>query len=112
MTATLTPDQSSTLTQPSGMRSQPRRTDLDGLRILICGSIIFAHALLIFAAEPRYHIKSAEPSLTASVLYEFMRATSMALFFVLAGWSAATSVRGRGPGRFVRERATRLLVPL
>jgi hypothetical protein len=89
-----------------------RRTDLDGLRILICGSIILAHALLIFAAEPRYHLKSVEPSLTASVLYEFMRATTMAVFFVLAGWSAVTSLRRRSPGRFVQERVTRLLVPL
>ena len=89
-----------------------RRTDLDGLRILICASIILAHALLIFAVEPRYHVKSAEPSLIASVLYEFMRATTMAVFFVLAGWSAVTSLRRRSPGRFVQERVTRLLVPL
>jgi peptidoglycan/LPS O-acetylase OafA/YrhL len=89
-----------------------RRTDIDGLRILICASIILAHVLLIFAVEPRYHIKSAAPSLAASMLYEFIRATSMAVFFTLAGWSAVASLRSRSPGRFVRERVTRLLVPL
>ena len=89
-----------------------RRTDIDGLRILICASVIAAHTLLIFAVEPRYHIKSAETSLIASVLYEFARATTMAVFFVLAGWSAVTSLRGRGVGRFVQERITRILVPL
>jgi glucan biosynthesis protein C len=96
----------------AGAKDRTRRTDLDGLRILICGAIILAHALLIFAAEPRYHIKSIEPSLVASVLYEFMRVTTMALFFVLAGWSAVASLRGRSPGRFARERVIRLLVPL
>jgi glucan biosynthesis protein C len=96
----------------TSVKDRTRRTDLDGLRILICGAIILAHALLIFAAEPRYHIKSVEPSLVASVLYEFMRVTTMALFFVLAGWSAVASLRGRSPGRFTRERVIRLLVPL
>jgi peptidoglycan/LPS O-acetylase OafA/YrhL len=98
--------------QAAAIEVRPRRTDLDGLRILICGAIILAHALLIFSAEPRYHIKSDAPSLVASVLYEFMRATTLALFFVLAGWSALTSLRGRGPARFVWERVTRLLPPL
>jgi glucan biosynthesis protein C len=89
-----------------------RRTDLDGLRILLCGAIILAHALLIFAAEPRYHVKSVEPSLIASVLYEFLRVTTMAVFFVIAGWAAVTSLRGRSPGHFAKQRVTRLLVPL
>src|SRR5437762_5740658 len=96
----------------TSVKDRTRRTDLDGLRILICGAIILGHALLIFAAEPRYHVKSADPSLVASVLYEFMRVTTMALFFVLAGWSAVASLRGRSPRRFARERVIRLLVPL
>lgn len=89
-----------------------RRTDIDGLRILICACIILQHALHIFAAEPRYHLKSVEPSLTASVVFEFFRATTMPAFFVIAGWSAVASLRRRSPGRFVLERTLRLLVPL
>ena len=89
-----------------------RRTDIDGLRILMCASIIAAHALLIFSAEPRYHIKSAEPSFIATALFELIHVTTMAMFFVLAGWSAVTSLRGRGVGSFALERLTRLLVPL
>lgn len=98
--------------QSAGNGVRARRTDLDGLRILICAAIIVAHALLIFAAEPRYHLKSDQPLVLASVLYEFMRITTLPVFFVLAGWSALTSLRGRGPARFVRERVTRLLPPL
>jgi glucan biosynthesis protein C len=89
-----------------------RRTDLDGLRILLCGSIILAHAALIFGYEPHYHIKSEILSPVASAIYEFLHATTMPVFFVLAGWSALTSLRRRTIGRFVQERATRLLPPL
>lgn len=109
---TLAPERVGGLIEPARAIDRRRRTDLDGLRILICGSIILAHALLIFAAEPRYHLKSDEPWLMASVLYEFMRATTMAVFFVLAGWAALMSLRSRAPARFVQERATRLLLPL
>jgi fucose 4-O-acetylase-like acetyltransferase len=89
-----------------------RRTDLDLLRILICAAVILAHALLIFAAEPRYHLKSAEPSAFASVLYEFLRITTMPAFFTMAGWAAVVSLRRRGVARFVRERGERVFLPL
>jgi peptidoglycan/LPS O-acetylase OafA/YrhL len=96
----------------AGSEVRPRRTDLDALRILICGAIILAHALLIFAAEPHYHLKSDHPLPAASVTYEFLHLATLPLFFVLAGWSALTSLRRRGAARFLKERATRLLPPL
>ena len=89
-----------------------RRTDLDSLRILICFSVIFAHALLIFAFEPRYSVKSIEPSMVASVIFEFIRSTAMALFFIIAGYVAVVSLRRRTVGQFVKERVLRLVVPL
>jgi hypothetical protein len=82
------------------------------LRILICAAVILAHALLIFAAEPHYHLKSAEPSACASVLYEFLRITTMPVFFTMAGWAAVVSLRRRGVTRFVRDRGERVLLPL
>ncbi|OAI47274.1 hypothetical protein AYO44_09845 [Planctomycetaceae bacterium SCGC AG-212-F19] len=97
---------------PTPTSAVGRRTDLDLLRILICGAVILAHALLIFAAESRYHLKSAEPSAGASVLYEFLRITTMAVFFTLAGWAGVGSLRRRGVGRFLRDRVERLLPPL
>jgi peptidoglycan/LPS O-acetylase OafA/YrhL len=89
-----------------------RRTDLDSLKIAMCAAVILLHAMMIFAAEPIYHMKSALVSPTASVLSEFLRIVTMAVFFVLAGWAAVVSLRKRGPGRFAHERVTRLLVPL
>lgn len=89
-----------------------RRTDLDLLRVIVCFSVILAHALLIFAAEPHYHVKSATPWAPASVTYEFMRIATLAIFFVLAGWSAVASLRRRPWGRYVRDRVARVLLPL
>jgi hypothetical protein len=89
-----------------------RRTDLDVLRVGVCFIVILAHALLIFAAEPRYHVKSAEPWLMATIGYEFMRIASLAIFFVLAGWSAVASLRRRHWRRYVNDRLLRVLLPL
>lgn len=89
-----------------------RRTDIDLLRILLCGIIILVHALAIFAFEPHYHLKSAVPSPAASLLFDFLRAAAISSWFVVAGWSAVTSLRTRSPGRFAKERVMRLLVPL
>jgi len=94
------------------VETSPRRTDVALLRIALCAAIILLHALSIFSAEPIYHLKSALPSTAASVLAEFLRITAVPLFFVLAGWSAMASLRARSPGDFVRERVSRLLVPL
>ncbi|MDE2517629.1 MAG: acyltransferase family protein [Rhodospirillales bacterium] len=89
-----------------------RRTDLDLIRIAVCAAVILAHALLIFAAEKRYHLKSAAPWLPASIGYEFLRISTMAIFFTLAGWAAIASLRRRDARHFLRERVTRVLLPL
>src|ERR1700736_2784117 len=99
--------------KPSSLATMPqRRADFILLRIALCVGLILFHALSIFSAEPIYHLKSALPSPAASVLAELLRIAILPLFFVLAGWSAAASVRTRSPGGFVRERTRRLLVPL
>jgi glucans biosynthesis protein C len=93
-------------------RPGERRTDLDLLRIVACFAIIVAHAVLIFTAEPRYHVKSATAHLAADILYEALRIGTLPLFFALAGWSSVAALRRRPPGRFMRDRAMRVLLPL
>ena len=93
----------------SATSPRARRTDLDLLRILVCGAVILAHALLIFAAEPRYHVKSAVPWPVATVAYEALRIGTLAIFFTLAGWSAVASLRRRTAGRYVQDRLARVL---
>jgi peptidoglycan/LPS O-acetylase OafA/YrhL len=112
MTVPLKPPPSGAPLPSASSEVRTRRTDLDALRIVICGAIILAHAFLIFAAEPHYHLKSDAPLFAASVSYEFLHLTTLATFFTLAGWSALTSLRRRGSVPFLKERATRLLPPL
>lgn len=89
-----------------------RRTDLEVLRIALCAAVILAHALIIFSADPNYHIKSAEPSQFATLATEFIRISAMATFFTIAGYTAVASLRARGPLEFARTRVVRLFVPL
>jgi peptidoglycan/LPS O-acetylase OafA/YrhL len=110
MQSNLSPDRSAA--QPGGTKSEARRTDLDALRILTCAAIVLVHAALIFGAEPTYLLKSATPSWGATMLFDLVRPTSVALFFVISGWSAVASLRRRSPGQFALERVKRLLVPL
>ncbi len=98
--------------RPPPNNKPARRTDLDLLRVIICATVILAHALLIFAAEPAYHVKSAVVWPVATVLYEGMRIATLCIFFALAGWASAASLRGRTVGRYLNDRATRILVPL
>jgi hypothetical protein len=80
--------------------------------VVLCAAVILQHAVLIFAQEPRYHVKSAVVSPSASVVYEALRIYAMPPFFALAGWASIVSLRTRGAANFVRERASRLLLPL
>ena len=50
--------------------------------------------------------------MVASVIFEFIRSTAMALFFIIAGYVAVVSLRRRTVGQFVKERVLRLVVPL
>lgn len=89
-----------------------RRTDLDLLRVVACFAIIMAHAVLIFTSEPRYHLKSAEARVAADWAYEALRLSTLPLFFSLAGWGSVVGLRRRSAGRFLRDRAERVLLPL
>ena len=93
-------------------RPGSRRTDLDLLRVVACFAIILAHAVLIFTSEPRYHLKSAEARIVADWAYEALRIGTLPLFFALAGWGSVAGLRRRSAGRFLRDRAVRVLLPL
>lgn len=74
--------------------------------------MILKHAVLIFAAEPRYHLKAAVPVPWVSAPHEFLRVLAMPPFFALASWAAAEQLRQRGLDAFLRGRFQRILVPL
>ncbi|HEV7735499.1 MAG TPA: acyltransferase [Candidatus Binatia bacterium] len=89
-----------------------RRHDIDWLRVLATYLLFAFHTAKVFDVRPLYHVKNAELSAGLGYFTGFVHQWHMPLFFLLAGWSAAGSVRLRGVAGFVRERSSRLLVPL
>jgi glucan biosynthesis protein C len=89
-----------------------RRYDVDWLRIFATYLLFVFHSAMVFNPAPFYHVRNAELSFGMLVLAGFISLWHMPLFFLLAGWSIRTSLVTRGIGTFLRERVTRLLVPL
>ncbi len=89
-----------------------RRHDLDALRVFGCYLLLLFHIAIIFSPAPFYHARNAETSFVFTILGGFISLWHMPLLFLLAGWSAAVSLRRRGTGSFLRERWRKLAIPL
>jgi uncharacterized protein (DUF2147 family) len=89
-----------------------RRPDIDWLRVLATYLLFVFHVGKVFDPAPFYHVRNAELSFGLLVACGFISLWHMPLFFLLAGWSAASSLATRGVGGFARERMRRLAVPL
>lgn len=92
--------------------SPERRHDLDALRVFACYLLFLFHVGMVFNPAPFFHVRNDESSLVFLILCGFIGLWHMPLLFLLAGWSAAASLRSRGVGTFLRERGSKLLVPL
>jgi len=84
---------------------------LDWLQVLAILGVFLFHAIHPFDNLSDYHIKNAETTFALNFFGGFFNLWGMAFFFLLAGATGWLSLRHRSPGRYVRERVTRLLVP-
>ncbi len=89
-----------------------RRPDVDWLRVLATYLLFAFHGAKVFDVRPYYHLKNGALSADLDYFTGFVHQWHMPLFFLLAGWAAAGSIRLRGAGGFLRERVSRLVVPL
>jgi surface polysaccharide O-acyltransferase-like enzyme len=92
--------------------ARPRRHDLDWLRVLAITALIFFHAAMPFVAEWGWHLKNAETSNLLLELNHFLQGWRMPLLFLISGVGTAFALGSRSPGRYLRERSRRLLLPL
>lgn len=95
--------------------TEPRtahRADVDWLRVLATYLLFVFHSAKVYDVAPFYHVKNDVLAPSLDLLTGFIHLWHMPLFFVLAGWSALGSLRLRRIGSFVRERASKLVVPL
>jgi peptidoglycan/LPS O-acetylase OafA/YrhL len=93
-------------------RPLERRHDLDALRVFGCYLLFLFHVGMVFNPAPFFHVRNAEASLLFLIVCGFIGLWHMPLLFLLAGWSAAASLRSRGVATFLRERGSKLAVPL
>jgi glucans biosynthesis protein C len=89
-----------------------RRYDVDWLRVGATYLLFVFHVGKVFDPAPFYHVRNAEVSFGMLVLCGFIGLWHMPLFFLLAGWSAVSSLRVRGSRGFMRERLLKLALPL
>lgn len=98
------------MTDPAVAR--PRRHDLDWLRVLAITVLIFFHAAMPFVAEWGWHLKNAQTSHLLLEMNHFLHSWRMPLLFLISGIGTAYALGTRSPGRYLRERTRRLLLPL
>jgi glucan biosynthesis protein C len=84
---------------------------LDWLQVLAILGVFLFHAVHPFDDLVDWHIKNAEKSALATFYTGFFNLWGMPFFFLMAGATSWFSLRRRSPGRYVRERVTRLLIP-
>ena len=94
----------------SSKASDGRRLDLDWLRIVVFGLLIFSHVGMYYGTEP-WILKASVTAPAVDVLQFLARPWRLSLLFVISG-SATAFLLARAPSDFVVERSRRLLVPL
>jgi uncharacterized protein (DUF2147 family)/surface polysaccharide O-acyltransferase-like enzyme len=93
-------------------RPNDRRHDIDWLRVSATYLLLLFHVGMVFNPAPFFHIRNADQSFVMLIVCGFISLWHMPLFFLLAGWSAFSSLSSRGTNGFLRERFFRLFVPL
>lgn len=85
---------------------------VDALRVYVVGLVFVIHVLEVFNPWDEWHITNAERSRVLGELVVLMAPWIMPLVMLLAGVSAWYALPARGDASYVRERTSRLLVPL
>lgn len=98
--------------QPLVPQQAARRYELDWLRTLVVLGLVPIHTASIFSSAPDIFFKNRETSDGFVVLGTFVGVFGMPLLFFVSGAAAWLALGHRTPGRYARERVTRLLVPL
>lgn len=98
--------------QPERPTEKPVRVHyLDWMQVIAILGVFLFHAIHPFDDLYSWHIKNAETSFVVNIIIGFFTLWGMPFFFMMAGATSWFSLRRRTPGRYARERFTRLLIP-
>ena len=89
----------------------PRRADLDWLRVLAFGLLIFYHAGMAWSGW-NWHVTGPDSLEGLREVMRFLNRWRMPLIFLVSGAAIMLALGDRTPGAFVRDRLKRLLLPL
>jgi surface polysaccharide O-acyltransferase-like enzyme len=87
-----------------------RRRDLDVVRELVVGSLVFFHTARIFD-HMDFYVKNDTQYQSLSYLVILLALWGMPLVFMIAGFAIWRSLQKRHASEFVRERLQRLFIP-
>lgn len=89
-----------------------RRYDLDWLRVIAFGVLIYFHAAVAFLPSGIPMTINAEPSLELTIAVAFLHQFRLALLFFVSGCGVYFALRSRDRRAFFKERSVKLLIPL
>ena len=89
-----------------------RRYDLDWLRVIAFGILIYFHAAVAFLPDGIPMIINEQPSETLTIGVAFLHQFRLALLFFVSGCGVCFALRSRTRNAFLKERSYRLLIPL
>jgi glucan biosynthesis protein C len=89
-----------------------RRYDLDWLRVLVFGVLIFYHVGMLYVADWGFHYKSEHRSFWLQNLMILVNQWRLPLLFLISGIAMRFMLAKVSLGRFVAMRSFRLWVPL
>jgi surface polysaccharide O-acyltransferase-like enzyme len=95
-------------TSPAAVR--PRQYYLDWLRVLSIFLVFVYHASRVFGGE-QFHINNVRSYSGVDIFTSVLVIWGMPLLFLVAGASAYLSLGKTAPGRYMKDRVLRLLVP-
>jgi fucose 4-O-acetylase-like acetyltransferase len=90
---------------------------LDNLKVLLVVGVIAVHSAVTYGFDGTWYLESYDEmasllvdALTVGIVIGWL--FGLGLFFLIAGRLSSPSLDSRGPGRFARERAARLGIPV
>ena len=95
------------------VQSKPERLFyIDNIRLLVIIFVVTVHMACMYSGLPIFYYSEAKRISALGLFYiEFQQAYFMGLLFLLSGYFVGDSYDKKGLGRFIGDRAIRLLIP-